>query len=183
MILALNFSLTKEDLYNYNYYTTWEAPEKKKFRIIYYLKIVGFVLLFGLLVLKFDNKLNATGLLLACLVSAAIGIGFGHLNVKKQIKRNVERFYSKEVNSNFLSKKQMVITEEAIKEKDAVSETNYSWNAIIRKVEVDHYYYLYISSLQALVVPKRILSLAEMQDLEYLMAKKLSIGAELTNEI
>lgn len=40
--MILEYSLTGEDFYEYNYYTSWSSPEKKSYRLKYYLKTIGY---------------------------------------------------------------------------------------------------------------------------------------------
>jgi len=45
-MITLNYALTKEDYVNYYTYVTWDAPENRKKRMIYYAKQVVPIVLF-----------------------------------------------------------------------------------------------------------------------------------------
>ncbi|WP_315814441.1 hypothetical protein [Paraflavitalea speifideaquila] len=38
-MLVLKYHLTEEEYFDYNYYTAWSSPEKKGYRIRYYLRV------------------------------------------------------------------------------------------------------------------------------------------------
>ena len=38
-MLTLKYHLTPEEYFNYNYYTAWASPDKKGYRVRYYLRV------------------------------------------------------------------------------------------------------------------------------------------------
>ena len=64
--------------------------------------------------------------------------------------------------------------------KDEYKETNFQWNAFVRKEETADYYFLFTSALQALIFPKRVFKTAEdKRQFEKLLSQHLSFDAEV----
>lgn len=73
----------------------------------------------------------------------------------------------------------MIIDDSGISDKDENSDTKYAWNAIVKKLETREYIYLYLSSIQGIIIPKRILDQKQSDALQLLLSKNLTLGAEM----
>src|SRR5690349_2190259 len=40
MMLVLKYHLTEAEYFDYNYYTSWSSPDKKKYRLRYYFRVL-----------------------------------------------------------------------------------------------------------------------------------------------
>jgi hypothetical protein len=56
---------------------------------------------------------------------------------------------------------------------DMVSKTEYQWRAFVRLLETDKFYYLYTSSIMALILPKEKISEAELSELDQLFISNM----------
>lgn len=179
-MITLNFKLAKEDYFNFYYYSEYIAPGKKT--AIVKSKVKGF-LWFSLLLLvikfsspgqTFDSFFFFCILIIGCIFLVPL------FTVNINMRNQLYAFLENPLNFNVLTQTQLVISEVGISSKDSVCESNYKWDAIIKKVENRAYYFLYTSSIQALIIPKRILaSEAEKEKLSKLLAQHVSFDAEV----
>jgi hypothetical protein len=177
--MTLEFNLTKEDLSHFTYYTSWAAPEKKQYRIQYYLKTIGYSFV-GVLVLYFIER--PENIILFFSIGMAVAVIWGVISVyfaiEKRFKNRIKKFAEDENNAAFYSKTELTLTETGIINQDENSEVKYSWTAIVKKAETKDYVYLYLSAAQAIVIPKRILDTIEEKKLTDLLNRNLSLKAE-----
>jgi hypothetical protein len=178
-MLVLEYSLTKEDYIKFNYYTAWESPEKKSYRIKYWFKMALYIAI-GVSIppiieprpLTFENILPLAGVFVIFLFLTV------HFYTKVHIKKAVERFLNQRENAHVLSKSHLIISDNGIDEINQVSEVKYKWEAIKNKVESKDYWYLYINSNYALVIPKRFLNENEKLQLSSFLSKNLPLTSE-----
>ena len=57
--MVLEYSLTEDDFFHFNFYAGWASPEKKSYRIWYYIKYVAYAFIGAFFILIIDKK-NAT---------------------------------------------------------------------------------------------------------------------------
>jgi hypothetical protein len=178
--MLLEFSLTKEDLFNFNYHTGWAAPEKKKFRISFYLKTIGWAFAGVLLVLSVTRQFGLASILFSCCIAVIVGLISAYFSISHRYKNSLEKFVSQPENQSFFNRATLNITDAGITSQDDISEAKYNWNAITKKTETQDYIYLYLNTAQAIVIPKRILAEEEKQELNTILSRNLSLSAELT---
>ena len=53
-------------------------------------------------------------------------------------------------------KRSLILTEEGIKETSSIANSKINWDKIISLDETDDYIYIYISSISAYIIPKRV---------------------------
>ena len=57
-----------------------------------------------------------------------------------------------------------------------------SWSAFVNKVETDEYFYLYLNTILAIVIPKIVFkSLTEKKEFENILLAHFSLQAELNS--
>lgn len=102
--------------------------------------------------------------------------------VKHHYKKQVEKFYTTPSNSSFLLKTEFIIEVKGIQSKDDTSTTMHSWSAFYKKVETEKYFYLYLNTILALVIPKMVFkSLKEKEEFENLLLAHFPLHAELNS--
>lgn len=179
-MITVKYSITEEDYINYYTYAMWDAPDRKKARIKYYLRqllinggIIAILLFTG--IFRFQPLyLYAYGGIL--LLSAAGQIFYARNNIKKQ----AEKITANQSNRFIFLEIYAEINETGILQKDEVSEIKYQWGAFIKKQENDDYYFLFINSIQAIIFPKRIFKTAEEKmKFEKFLSQYLSFDAEV----
>lgn len=163
-MLSFKFNLTEEEYFEYNYYTTWAAPHKKKYRIRYYARVLALYSIIAVLYI-FTNHSHRIEIDLS--VFAIIGIVYFlmvPLLIRNSIRRRTKQIIAEPENQHVLDESEIIITDTGITDQDNVSQSRYDWDAIVKKSETPNSYYLYTNSYHAIVIPKRILKNREEKD-------------------
>lgn len=176
----LKYHLSEEEYFDYNYYTVWKAPDKKNYRIGYYLKVL---LLYAVIAGFYIFSRRKHVIEIDLIIFATIGLAYFLLVpflVKRSIHRRVRQILSHPENKHILEEAEVVLSDTGILHKDAESESKYSWEAIVKKAETKTSYFLYTNSRNAIVIPKRMLkSTEERKELERLMVEYLPLSTEI----
>jgi hypothetical protein len=177
-MVAFKFRLTEEEYLQFNYHTAWAAPGRKRYRILYFLRVM---LLYGAVALLYIIATRPnyvwidisvfifTGLLYLLMIPAF---------VKTSVRRKVKDILSKKENQHVLGEAEIIITDEGIIDKDTTSETRYDWEAIVHLEETPGSYYLYTNSYHAIVIPLRVIgSESQRAELNRLLNEHLPLQA------
>ncbi len=182
-MLVLKYHLTEEEYFDYNYYTAWASPEKKGYRIRYYLRVF---LLYAAVAVLFIVSRQSQQMLWDFIIFGIIAITYFLLVpwlIKKSIGRRVKDILRQPENQHVLGEAEVILMDTGILDKDAAAESKYTWDAIVRKAETPSCYFLYTNSHHAIVIPKRaIRNAAEKQELDRLLSQHLSLTSEFSKE-
>ncbi len=179
-MVTINYTLTKEDYSNFYHYVALFSPGKKNILIKTWIK--RFLLFsFMLVIVKisssektFDGYFFYSIFVLASIYILPI------FNLPNAYKKVVTQFTDNPVNANIFNACQIIISETGLFAKGKLIETKYQWSSIVKKEENSSFYFLFISSEQAILLPKRaIRSEAEKEQLEKLFAHYISFDAEV----
>ncbi len=176
-MLELNYALTEEEYIDYNYFTGWDAPHLEDMRKKYYLRQIVFCIISTVVTFYLTNysiPITAifTGIGIVLLLRSAY-------IQKNTLKERAKRFIAKEENQAVLSSTTIQLSETGIFSKDEFAETRYQWKSIIRRTENERSYFLYISSVQALIIPKRVFKNDEQKAaFEKILNQNVSLQAE-----
>ena len=178
--MILKYAVTKEDYIEYYTYVSWDAPEQKKKKINYYLRqvlinggLIALIFYTGVFSFHFWYMYIYLGILL---LTTAIQIFSARNNISKQ----AEKVTGDVNNASIFSEKIMEIDDSGILLKDALTESRFRWEAFIKKQENNNYYFLFTSSIEAIIIPKRIFKLSEEKSkFEKLLIQHLSLDAEV----
>lgn len=179
-MLSVKFAITPEDYTEYYLYMTWDAPDRKKARLKYYLRQVlvngGIILiLFYTKVFRIDSYILYVYIGILTLITF-LQILNGRINARKQ----AEKITGDEENRSFFLETTYDITDAGISRKDENTDTRYLWHAFVRKEETAQYYFLFTSGVQAIIFPKRVFKTAEERmQFEKLLSQHLSFDAEV----
>jgi hypothetical protein len=155
-MLTLKYRLTEEEYYNYNYFTAWAAPDKKKYRVRYYLRVlVLYAAVAGLYIFSKSGHNTWTDLTIFSVIGIVYILLVPYL-IRRSVLSRVRDILSKPENAHILSDAEITLMNTGIIDKDAVSESKYDWDAIVKKSETADSYYLYTNSYHAIVIPKRV---------------------------
>jgi len=181
--MIIEYTLTKQDLFEFNFFVGWASPEKRNFRIKYYLKSFLSSLLTVFLILIIGNKKVTIDMILTFICLGLI-IGFlgAHVGIYSNYKRKIERFLDDPSNSSFYTRTQLILSDSGIVNREESSETHYDWNAIIKKTETKDYIYLFLSSIQGIVIPKKTLNEKEKSELIEILSRNIPLIAEFNKE-
>ncbi|MBA4167003.1 MAG: YcxB family protein [Chitinophagaceae bacterium] len=156
-MIVFKFRLTREEYYQYNYYTAWSAPSRKKYRIMYFLRVL---LLYGAVALLYIISTHSHIIWIDVSVFVFTGLVYLLLVpffIRRSVHRRVADILSKKENQHVLDEAEIVLSDTGILDKDAVSESRYDWDAIVQFAETPDSYYLYTNSYHAIVIPKRVI--------------------------
>jgi hypothetical protein len=161
-MITFKYKLTEQEYRDFCLYTGWLSPDKKGERIKYYATmlfiyfgVIGFVFL-----ISGKFRFSTPGIILIVIIGI---LSYYYLRyrmishydgyVKKVIKESGE--------DKILTTAHLTFSESGILEQANSTETKYNWSAIIKKAEVNNCYYLYTTSLHAIVLPNRVFSTSE----------------------
>ncbi|MES2849236.1 MAG: YcxB family protein [Bacteroidota bacterium] len=179
-MVSVKFAITADDYMEYYMYMMWDAPDRKKARLKYYLRqvVINGGIIAILLYTQFFRSSSLTlyiyiGILAVVTVLQLLN---GRINAKKQ----AEKITEDDDNRSFFLETTYDITDAGITRKDENIETKYQWNAFVRKEENAAYYFLFTSGIQAIIFPKRIFKTVEdKKQFEKLLSQHLSFDAEV----
>jgi hypothetical protein len=177
-MVHLKFNLTEQEYFAFTYFNSWASPERKRYRIGYYLKVF---LLYSAVAALYIFTSHSNELYIDLLVFGIIGLVYFLLVpylIRKSVRRRVKDILSAEENAHVLDESEIILSDAGIVDKDRVSESRYDWEAIVRKAETPDSYYLYTNSYHALVIPKRTLGENEREKLGELFNRHLSLSSE-----
>ncbi len=177
-MVSLQFTLTRDEYFQFNYYTAWAAPSRRKYRIRYFLRVL---LLYGAVALLYI-LVSRTHLIWIDIgvftITGALYLFFIPFFIKKSVHRRVNDILSRKENQHVLDEAEVVITDTGITDKDTLSESRYTWDAIVRFAETPDSYYLYTNSYYAIVIPKRVVKTEAVNaELKRLFNKHLPLEA------
>ena len=179
-MVSVKYAITPDDYTNYFMYLMWDAPERKKSRFKYYLRQIAFnagiiALLIYTQIFRYSTNTFYIygGIILFMMVVQLLS---GRINTKKQ----AEKIIANQENQSFFLEAFYDISDAGILRKDENEETKYHWKAFIRKEETAEYYFLFTSSMQAVIFPKRVFKTTEdKKQFEKLLSEHLSFDAEV----
>jgi hypothetical protein len=179
-MITLNYTLTKDDYSNFSYHQMWFAPGKK----IKMIKSWGSKFLFfagALLMVKMAdaNRVFDTYFFFSVFILVCIYI-FPLLQMPGAYKKQIAAFTEHPLNAHFFDDIQISFSETGIFTKGKFEEARYQWISIVKKEENIDSYFLFISSAQAIIIPKRaVRSNSEKEQLEKLFGEHISFNAEV----
>jgi hypothetical protein len=180
-MIAFRFALTPDDFANYSIYVQLEAPGKKKLIIKRYWPVIIVLLLVffiefidSFLTDKFDNTfIIGICVFVFIILSSAFSL-------KPRIKKLAFKFAASAENASVFRMTDYTFSETGVIAKDEVKEVQFQWTAFIKKAETDKYFYLFLHSTNALIIPKRIFrSQVEKDRFTQLLSTHISFDAEL----
>ena len=176
-MVSFKFRLTEDEYLQYNYFTAWSAPTRKKYRIFYFLRVI---VLYGAVAMLYIVATRQHYIWIDISVFIITGLIYLIMIpsfVKGSVRRKVKDILSKKENQHVLDEAEIVISDAGIIDKDTHSESRYDWDAIVRLAETPDSYYLYTNSYHAIVIPKRAVNTEDGKELAMLLSKNLPLHA------
>jgi hypothetical protein len=176
-MVSFKFRLTEDEYLEYNYYTAWSAPTRKKYRIFYFLRVI---ILYGAVAMLYIIATRQNYIWIDISVFIITGLIYLVMIpsfVKGSVRRKVKNILSKKENQHVLDEAEIVLSDTGIIDKDTHTESRYDWDAIVRLAETADSYYLYTNSYHAIVIPRRVVSIEEEKELTRLLSKNLPLHA------
>ncbi len=134
-MLSFRYTLTEEEYFQYNYYTTWAAPDKKRYRTRHYLRVlILYTLVAGLYIISSHSEQLIVDVAVFAVI-ATVYMALIPAFIRLSVRRRVREILSQPPNRHILEPAEVVVMETGIIDRDEVSESKYDWEAIIKKVE------------------------------------------------
>lgn len=182
-MINFEYKITEQEYRDYCLYSGWQSPDKKSKRIKYYATYM--FIYFGGLFFLFSISSNFRFSLAMIVVPIIIGsLLFLYLRnrIASHYDRHVKEAIKESGEDNILTTANLTFSESGIFGKTNSSEVRYSWSAIIKNIEVNNCYYLYLTSLQAIIIPKRIFNSPDDKiALEKMLLQNIPLKATLEN--
>jgi len=180
-MITITYTLTKEDYLMYAYYVSWAQPGKK-IRVIRK-NLLFFSYWLGLLALSIftNKKWNVdTRYIVAISVILFLIYILPLFLVRFEIRGVADKFYDDELNKNVFAEKTFRFSDSGFVTKDETGESNHTWASIVKKTETRGYFFLFISSVQAYLIPKKAFEgNDDIEAFRKLLLKNLSFDAEI----
>jgi hypothetical protein len=168
-MVSFKFRLTEDEYLEYNYYTAWSAPTRKKYRVLYFLRVI---ILYGAVAMLYIIATRQNYIWIDISVFIITGLIY-LVMIPSFVKGSVRR----KENQHVLDEAEIVLSDTGIIDKDTHTESRYDWDAIVRLAETADSYYLYTNSYHAIVIPRRVVSIEEEKELTRLLSKNLPLHA------
>jgi len=178
-MFTLSYTYSREDYAEFFNYMLLCAPGKKMAKIKSHVKFF-FYFTFLLLLIKFSSGGAFDSYFFFSIGMFAIIYILPLFTLKGSYSSLIRQFTSNPLNENLFSKLYITFTERGISSSSNFGETFYNWSSIVKKEENRNYYFLYLTSEQAIQIPKRLLrSETEKNQLERIFSQWLSFSAEV----
>lgn len=153
--MELEFELTEEDYINYNIAHSQKSPSIKRSILIQ--RIFGPIIFMGapFFIIKFSDIplwywITIFG------ISSVVWLIYYPKYANWEIKRRVKKMLKEGNNENLFNRRKLALTGLGITEVSEIGESNINWDKIVSIEETTEYIYIYISSVSAHIVPKRV---------------------------
>lgn len=179
-MVALTYSISKDDYVRFYTYMMWDSPQNAPKRRRYYVRQVIPPLLF-LLAFYYTGILErSTEFKLLIVVFLAGTTVMSLLSNRSNIQRNAEKIADDPANAPMFAQRTVQASDSGLLVTEPYTETRYRWQAFTRKLENDRYYYLFTDAMQAIIIPKKSFSDATSLDrFGKLLSQHLSLDAEI----
>ena len=174
-MVSLKFRLTEDEYLQYNYYTAWSAPTRKKYRIYYFLRVI---ILYGAVAMLYIIATRQHYIWIDISVFIITGLIYLIMIpsfVKGSVRRKVKDILSKKENQHVLDDAEIILSDSGIIDKDTHTESRYDRDAIVRLAETPESYYLYTNSYHAIVIPRRSVNTEQEKELTRLLSEHLPL--------
>jgi hypothetical protein len=174
-MVSFKFRLTEDEYLQYNYYTAWSAPTRKKYRTYYFLRVI---ILYGAVAMLYVIATRQHYIWIDISVFVITGLIYLVMIpsfVKASVRRKVKDILSKKENQHVLDDAEIILADTGIIDKDTHTESRYNWDAIVRLAETTEAYYLYTNSYHAIVIPKRAVDKEQEKELIRLLSENLPL--------
>ncbi len=179
-MLHLKYQLSPQEYFEFNYYTIWSAPHRRKYRISYYFKILLLYLAVAVLYISMKKSHNRWVDMIVFSVVAIAYFTLIPILIKRSVRKRTEHLLSQPENSHIIGDCEVILQDSGILDKDDKSETFYKWEAIVKRAETVNCHFLYTNSHHAIVIPKRCLAdKNDQQELNRLLDAHLPLDADL----
>lgn len=163
--MRLEFELKQHDLNEFYKFNDWYSPEKRQFRLKrrFLHGTIMFLLPYGLLLMSDANF--SLSLVLNISVFAFFLFAVGYLGARSVITTKVEKWVDKFLkegkNKDLIGLRTMEFKDKEIECRSLNSDSRIKIEMIEKIREDENYYFIYLTTISAYVIPKRTLDTEE----------------------
>lgn len=176
--MNINYDLTKEDYieYNLHFISTSQSMKKSIFIQRYIISLIFLVSPF--IAVKITNA-PLTYWIVVFIVVYVLWVAFYVRFLKRSVKKRIEKLVAEGKNTNIFGNHSLTLTEEGIIETSSSGEAKTNWSAVEKVYDTEKYLYIYISSINAYIIPVRAFKSLDEKN-EFL--RKINDGMGKANE-
>jgi len=160
--ITIEFNQKTEHIQNFHIYHELNSKERKQNLLT--VRVILFILLFIIFFLSvsnYDNYYSLIGMFKALFLSAFVSLLVlfsNNVSREKLIQKRTVKLLNKPENKNILENIKLEFDANGIHAKTDTMEVYYKWDCIVRTVSNDNYFFLYINSFSAIIIPKNVFS-------------------------
>ena len=180
-MIHIQYTLTEKEFLDYNFYSGWQLPGKRKSRLISYIvSPILYLVIVGFLLYDFDKGGFDNFAVIIGLSGLAALILFTRLRMRARFDKQALETIKSSPTDSILAETQLTISETGISGKTKLTEVKYVWDAFQEKVIANDCYYLFINARHALVIPIRAFKTrSEKDSFDKMLAQYLPLQADL----
>jgi hypothetical protein len=173
--MQLEFNVQENDLQQFYAFHYWYSPDRKTFRLKRRLYQGGLMVFFLIFFLWIGERQVTKGLLISGAVMAIvlfwIGVVLAKYSLLRHVDRSLKKSFKEGKNEDLIGRRTMEFTDDTIVARSPLSESTVKTQVIEKFREDSNSYYIYISAIQAYVIPKRELKTQDKVALESWITK------------
>lgn len=153
--MRLEFELTQEDYINYHIAYSKKSPSIRRSIMIQRMFGPAIFIIAPFIVIKFSEIPLWYWIIIFGITSIAWFIFFPKYS-NWDMKRRLKKMLKEGSNENLFNTRSVTLTESGITEASSIGQSKINWDKIVSLEETDDYIYIYISSVSAHIIPKRV---------------------------
>lgn len=153
--MEIKFKLREEDYINFNIDHAKKSASLKKNLMLQ--RVMGPIIFLAFpFLIKKQTEIPMWYWITIFSITSIVWFVFYPRYFNWRMKKSVRKMLKEGSNKNLFSERKIKILETGILETTSIGETNLKWDQIDKIEETDDYIYIYISSISAHIIPKRI---------------------------
>lgn len=171
--MTIKFEQTIDDVVALGLYNKKHISIARKIVSFVPIAVLSIILLVTLYYYVFFRELVIFGT--KGVVFVALMVFYAVLRTNWYYRLASKRKYNRIEYASWYGDRTLTFSESSLFTKTATAETHYNWDSFTKFGETNHYFFLFISKIQAVVIPKRIFLLPqEEHDIKSFIERKLS---------
>lgn len=182
-MLTVDIELREKDYISLTTYTQLDSSQVKALKRKRSLRqIILYAIILGILIWSDSLIGNYTTTIIYAVIFFLFTFAIPYFQ-RPFIGRRLSAIYNAPENESMLQRKEYIFSDTGINISSQFTNTKLQWPAIIKKVETPDYFFLYQTSIHAMIIPKRFFNDWQLTDLEKLLSTHLSFHADMGDEI
>ena len=147
-MFELEYQISMDDYVEFNMCHSRNSKTFKKSMLV--ITLLGPVIFITIALVYFGDFLGVS----IFLIASIIWIAFIRKYTLATTRRRITKFINEGDTSEIFELKKLIINDDGVFWSSKTSEGKYNWNGIIKLCDLEEYIYLYVSSVQAIIIPK-----------------------------